>query len=328
MSVVLYHLTHTSNLLDTNGLVYNLFKYGGGFGVCVFFVISGFILPYSMLRGGYSIKNFKSFFIKRIIRIEPVYVASIFLTIYVFYTASELPSEYWKFGDYRVDFTNFLLHFGYLVSFFKNQEWINPVFWSLGVEFQFYLIIGLIFPLLVYKRKLINFLWMSIFILLSWLLFVYFIKGTYLHYGGTALRVMPIFFIGIAIFQFKEKLIDKYSFAILLVVLFYICTTDYKWGDIAGVFFAVISIFLVRNPPKLFLFFGKISFSLYLIHVPLGGIMKLFIREHFESDFVRTLFTFLSILPIIAISYGFYKLIEEPSVIWSKKFRYSGNKDN
>lgn len=191
MSVVLYHVTHANDLLSTDGIVYNLFKSGGGFGVSVFFLISGYVLPYSLDKSEYSIKNYYFFFVKRIRRIEPVFIASIFLTIYVFYAASQLPTEYWKFGDYKVDFTNFVLHIGYFISFFKNQEWINPVFWSLGVEFQYYLIIGLIFPLLVVKRDKLRVFNTVLLILVFWLLFIFFIKNTYLHYGGTVLRVMP-----------------------------------------------------------------------------------------------------------------------------------------
>ena len=323
LAVVLYHSTHNTGLLNPEGVVYNIFKHGGGFGVSVFFVISGYILPYSMQKAKYTLKNYKSFFLKRIARIEPVYIASIIFTIFIFYTCSQLPSEYWKHGDYSVNFTNFILHLGYLVSFFDKQYWINPVFWSLGVEFQFYLIIGLIFPLLVRPNKYITFGLTLFTALLFWWIFEALIKGTYLHYGGTVLRVLPMFYLGIVLFQFQEKIIDKYLFVILLIVLFYLCFPEFKWSDILAVIIALIVIATVKKVNPIFLFLGKISFSLYLIHVPLGGFFILFIKNHFQDDLTRTLMTFLSVIPIIFISYIFYVLIEEPCIKWSKKIRYN-----
>jgi peptidoglycan/LPS O-acetylase OafA/YrhL len=70
LSVVLFHITHTKGFLDPEGIVYNTFRGGGEFGVFVFFVISGYIIPYSMYKSNFKISNFKSFFFKRIIRIE------------------------------------------------------------------------------------------------------------------------------------------------------------------------------------------------------------------------------------------------------------------
>ena len=38
---------------------------------------------------------------------------------------------------------------------YLHTDWFNPVFWTLAIEFQFYLIIGLVFPLLFAKNKII-----------------------------------------------------------------------------------------------------------------------------------------------------------------------------
>tara|TARA_R110002051_G_scaffold313322_3_gene389315 strand:+ start:5713 stop:6759 length:1047 start_codon:yes stop_codon:yes gene_type:complete len=323
LAVVLYHSTHNKGLLDTEGIVYNFFKFGGGFGVSVFFVISGYILPYSMYKSSYKLKNYKAFFFKRITRIEPVYIASIIFTIFVFYTCSQLPIEYWKNGSYNVNFTNFILHLGYLISFFSQQNWINPVFWSLGVEFQFYLIIGLIFPLFMRSNKYVTFSLTLISALFFWWVFEVFIKGSYLHYGGTVLRVLPMFYLGIVLFQFQEKVIDKYLYILLSILLFYLCFIEFKWSDILAVVFALVIIVTVKKAHPVFLFLGKISFSLYLVHVPLGGFFILFIKQHFQDDLTRTIMTFLCVIPIIFVSYIFYVLIEEPCIKWSKKIKYN-----
>src|SRR5690606_29781201 len=114
----------------------------------------------------------------------------------------------------------------------------------------------------------------------------------------------------IVLFQFQEKIIDKYLYFILSFILFYLCFIEFKWGDIIAVIFAIFVIVSVKKIHPAFLFLGKISFSLYLIHVPLGGFFILFIKNHFQDDLTRTLMTFLSVIPIIFISYIFYVLME------------------
>ena len=46
----------------------------GWLGVDVFFVISGFIVPYAMLRAGYTLSAWPTFILKRLIRVEPPYL--------------------------------------------------------------------------------------------------------------------------------------------------------------------------------------------------------------------------------------------------------------
>jgi peptidoglycan/LPS O-acetylase OafA/YrhL len=45
--------------------------HGGFLGVEVFFVISGFIVPYSMVRANYGLSLWPRFMAKRLIRLEP-----------------------------------------------------------------------------------------------------------------------------------------------------------------------------------------------------------------------------------------------------------------
>ena len=46
----------------------------GKYGVEIFFIISGFILPYALHKSNYQVKNYLRFLSKRIIRIEPTYI--------------------------------------------------------------------------------------------------------------------------------------------------------------------------------------------------------------------------------------------------------------
>lgn len=322
LAVVLFHITHTKNFLDPNGIVYNLFKDGGEFGVCVFFVISGFIIPYSMNRGGYQFQDFKPFIFKRIIRIEPVFILSILFTVSMMVLMSKMPEQYWNWGIYKVDFTNFLLHIGYFINFLPNEKWINPVYWTLGIEFQYYVLIGLIFPLFIRKKKSLNALYLFLITVICWGIFLFLMKDTYLRYDSLIFRYFPIFLSGISLFQLKTDRIDKYTFAIFNLLILALCYTEFPPRVIVAILFSLIVLFTMKRSPKFFLFLGKISFSMYLIHIPVETLFTKLIIPHFQDDLSRTILIFLAIIPILAVSWLFYEFVEEPCLRLSKRINY------
>jgi len=62
----------------TDGLIQFVINEGQQ-GVAIFFVVSGFILPYALYNKDYMLKHFWLFLAGRIIRIDPPYWASILL---------------------------------------------------------------------------------------------------------------------------------------------------------------------------------------------------------------------------------------------------------
>ena len=68
LSVTFFHLTGSSGLSE------KIAECGsnGWIGVQIFFVISGFVLPFSINKVGYKITDIWIFLLKRIIRIYPV----------------------------------------------------------------------------------------------------------------------------------------------------------------------------------------------------------------------------------------------------------------
>ena len=130
LAVALFHL---------GGKSLPVLKYGW-LGVQMFFVLSGFIICWSLPQT-YSWKLTGKFISKRLIRIEPPYIISIALAI---------AAHYIFVANYQPDWFNILCHFAYINNF-TNQPYLNPVYWTLGIEFQFYIFIALFFPLLVSK---------------------------------------------------------------------------------------------------------------------------------------------------------------------------------
>src|SRR5258708_27178437 len=108
-------------------------KYGYT-GVYIFFVISGFIIPYSLQRGGYTVRNFGRFMLKRSIRIYPPYLLSIPITLLAL---SRLVHPH-STDVVHVSFQLFLYHPLYLNDLVVGYPWINVVYWTLAIAFQWY----------------------------------------------------------------------------------------------------------------------------------------------------------------------------------------------
>lgn len=136
----------------------------GQTGVHVFFLISGFIITFLLNKSNYKIKNLFRFLLKRSIRIDPPYYIMLLLCV-----------AYFNFMAYHSDKPpNFLLinnlqfvsHILYLIPFTKFPFYMH-VFWTLCIEFQFYILIGLIY--FASKKSLYQYLFLILFSLSSFL---------------------------------------------------------------------------------------------------------------------------------------------------------------
>jgi peptidoglycan/LPS O-acetylase OafA/YrhL len=134
LAVTWFHFTNGNAAFLPPGIL-KLSGVYGWLGVEIFFVISGFIIPYSMWRGHFRLQSdWLTFFKKRVVRIYPAYLLTIALIVFLWHLSSLTPG----FGG---EIPKFLA--GDLIShlFFLNgllgKEWLNPVFWTLAIEFQY-----------------------------------------------------------------------------------------------------------------------------------------------------------------------------------------------
>jgi exopolysaccharide production protein ExoZ len=131
--VVLVHTAHAVNRY-LSGSISSAFAYiadFGGVGVHIFFVISGFIMVYTSFHFKNDPFSAKAFFVRRIIRIYPIYFiyAFAYLLFYHFFAAGKNLSIGQLFGSF------FLLP-GY------SYYIIGPG-WTLAYEVYFYLCFGI-----------------------------------------------------------------------------------------------------------------------------------------------------------------------------------------
>jgi len=279
----------------------------GQLGVEVFFFISGYIIIYSLSKNKYSVKYFFLFLVKRSIRIDPMYILTIFFTLASFWLFSFFPS--FKGKAIPFIFQQFVAHLIYVVPFTK-WPFYNHVFWTLGVEFQFYFIIG-IFYFLSEKP-----LFKVIFILsFSCSCFLPLSNSYYLVSNYAA-----IFGVGISLIEYQNS-----NRVIYMVCFVAGCILIYIHFDLITLLLILTSCaIIILNKRKYFIltFLGKISYSLYLLHplvlLFIGGLFKRFVPYNNHNQLI---ILSMQLSVSISISYLFYILVEKPSLKFSKKLR-------
>lgn len=306
LSVAVQHFSGGGIYLGTSSVItYMLGK--GYLGVDVFFVISGFIIPWSLHQAGHKLTQIPIFLFRRFVRLYPSYVAACVLLIFLWYTSSMIP--WFHGGSPHFTFKQLIAH-ATLTCDFAKQVWLIPVCWTLPVEAQYYCLIGFTFPLLVSKHVALRYITVVLWFLFPWLIPV-------------APYVFPycaLFGFGIVVFMGKKNLIARPMIIILLCMGFIMQGIFKDWpSSIAAL---LTSVFIWRVPTinsRLLIWMGTISYSLYLIHIPIGGrVLNLYERLPHEYS-IKWLGLVLACGVTIAASYIFYIYIERPSHRWARK---------
>jgi len=118
----------------------------GWIGVQLFFVLSGFLITRILLATQESPRYYRSFYVRRMLRIFPLYYAVLFLTFVVWPRIGQLPP------GYAEDQQNQAWMWLYLSNWVQPSGLAGkafPHFWSLAVEEQFYLV----WPALIHRMR-------------------------------------------------------------------------------------------------------------------------------------------------------------------------------
>lgn len=315
LMVCIFHFTNDTTFLPSDTILHLIGKNGWS-GVQLFFLISGFVIPYSLHKVDYSYQNCfylsKRFLARRFIRIEIPYFVSILLVLFVGYLYAISP--YYKGNGFELDFENIFLHLFYLNSFF-DKPFLSSVYWTLGIEFQFYLLMIFIFPLLI--KRSIRF----IFILLFWYGLSFVFADVHLIFG-----YMPYFGLGILLFRNYIKVEKQNYFYFTAILLLSVSLFESRVS-----FFVVLIAFLIVYFKPNFSFWGSaflgtISYSLYLIHLSIGGRMISLTALFTQNIYFRIISVLIIVLICICASYIYYLLIEKPSLNLAKKTHEQKNK--
>src|ERR1041385_3215131 len=114
LAVCWFHMTHGNETFLQPGVLRNSGN-RGYLGVQVFFVISGFIIPWALSRANYKPRYFFIFLLKRIIRLDPPYIVAIILVVFTAFLSSFSPLYHGQ--PFIIDWRQVLWHLGYLNAF-------------------------------------------------------------------------------------------------------------------------------------------------------------------------------------------------------------------
>ena len=278
-------------------------------GVEVFFVISGFIIPHALFRSGYQVNHFFRFFGKRLIRLEPPYLSAVVITVLLWWMSTKSPG----FAGQPMHITpgQAISHLGYMNDLL-GYGWFNPAFWTLAIEFQYYILIGLIAPFLLSEKP-----WVRLITIGS--------------LAGSALIVdqsrfvfhwLFVFLMGTVTFYRRAGFIRQASYFLLLLgcILGAWKISGEPVAIVGGTTSLIIAFARIRA--KLLVFFGTISYSLYLLHVPIGGrVINLSLR-FVESGAIKPFVVLFALALSCAAAFALYWYVERPAQAWSSRIRY------
>jgi exopolysaccharide production protein ExoZ len=301
LGVVLCHYGSTLLLYPRLSTFFNF----GQNGVYVFFLVSGFIIVYSLDASGYKPRQFLRFLLKRSIRIDPSYICIILVTI-LFFNCLSLSKGHGT--DFKAG--QFIAHVFYYIPF-TNYPFYNHVFWTLSVEFQFYLIVGLLYFLSAGK------VFQQIFLIV-------FSSTCFFKFSNSEFLVIsyaPIFALGISLIQFY--LDRSLKNLILPALIFILIVFKFGWLIFLLLFGSSLLIVYFKIVVKPLALLGDISYSLYLTH---GLTLIFFIgigkRLSLDFDHYQLMWLLFEVILAIVVAYIFFILIEKPSMNFSKRISY------
>ncbi len=301
----------------------------GFIGVYIFFVISGFILgmPFAAyyLKGERKV-SIKSYFIRRITRLEPPYIIVMLLV-----TISLVVMGYYSWREILPHFGASIFYMHSLI--FHSWSYINPPVWTLEIEVQFYILAPFLALLLFsIKQKVVRRIGLVSFILILMVLQQYF-KIPHQYTILTILAHIHFFLIGfvlvdIYLTEWSGGITKKPVYNYISILSFAAAIGLWSWDHFLinrilfslALFLLVYSVFRSTWVNRFITFpwitaIGGMCYTIYLIHLP---VIELFIRfsknihltNYFTINFLIQLIILIPIL--LTLSIIFFLLIEKP----------------
>ena len=355
--VVIHHAEQIRSKNDLFNLKSYSFFNNGGLAVTFFFILSGFLITYLLLKEKYNTGDIsiKKFYLRRILRIWPLYYLLIFLgAILVPISISYLDMSY----EMPYSFSEVILYFiffaPFMVNFIFGSHLLQPL-WSIGVEEIFYIFWA---PLLKYLPLSITRI--SVILILFKFFIVYFSHflidyELYIYLlGKLQFESMAVGALGaVWVFNYSEK-INTYTFIfhpvsqiilislilIRLVFFDYLIDHVYIINLIHDTFiFKLILNFaflwliinlslnqksILKLKSRLLNLLGEISYGIYMYHMIIIFAIMLVFEEYLESIdelYATLIFYFLVFSGTIFVSYVSKQYFENYFIHLKSKYR-------
>lgn len=313
--VLMQHTLEYAGFINVYGKgPYNWIANFGQAGVFAFFLVSGFVIPFSLERS----KSSKDFWIKRILRIYPLYLFMFAMTFLAF--------TYIEGRPFERPLLTILGQLVFINSWVRLQDYVGGS-WTLVIEFMWYIslfvwwrvtgginakkllvvaffvavtvsVVAIVFPTRIPLGRL------GMMLACCWGLFVLeYSKGTFtrpqfwLLNGVFAAVCVFLLYVGFGL-RPSERLAEMINFPIVLA----------SWSIGAATFFF---FYLFRNSSlvcnKHLIALGSISYSVYLVHP-----LLLHVLSHYGLDGLPIVA--IGIPATIMVSILTYRYIEQPFI--------------
>jgi peptidoglycan/LPS O-acetylase OafA/YrhL len=319
MSVVVLHL-----LAEPLGAVSSIaaaIAAQGFLGVYVFFVISGFAVATAISKTRMDLATFGRFIARRACRLDPPYWASMVVSVVIAVAATlALGRSATVFPTPKVVLANIF----YLQALLDVPS-IQDVYWTLCFEIQFYLMLVILVAL---KERLTTrlgeILAFNLIFLPPLFYSVLVAKHAVPAPSGACFRDWYAFFAGVAV----QRVLSRRDWIPLGLAVG--SAVVVALGSAKGVTVIVVAAAIVvgnaLNRLGVWLsggaarYLGRISYSLYLTHLPVGGrAANLLTRLTGNRPWPRLMAGLMGVVIAICFAHLFWVLIEKPSIALSHR---------
>jgi peptidoglycan/LPS O-acetylase OafA/YrhL len=323
LTIVIYHWGTSFGQLNLSssypyrsilGAIYN----HGSYAVSIFFVISGLVFSNIYLNQEKS--SFGNFFIKRLARLYPLHILTLFLLVIIQFILFKILGSYqlYTFND----FYHFLLNFFFILGWgLEEGRSFNSPAWTVSFEIVIYFIF--FFSIwLINKFKILAIIFIYGIFLLIDKIAVYDVKDIgFLNSLGMLdwfIDFCRLFFSGVFLFFITKKFKNfKYLILIALIGLFFSFVGNFKLHLFC--FSLVLCFILIDNLKvfdglkKTFQILGNLTYSMYLFHTVTFLIIFLILTIFDKINlFYEDYFFFFYIFFTFAISFYSFKFFEKP----------------
>lgn len=301
LAVVFYHYFYRYDVLyqHDDSVSVNWAQFGN-FGVELFFMVSGFVIFWTLNR----VKAPLDFIVSRFSRLYPTYWVSLVFT-FVVISVFGLAGREVSFIDALGNMLMFQQYFGI--------KHVDGVYWTLTIELTFYFWMFLLYLIDALKKVEFIFIFIVAISVLEALDYLTFSKEIYAIF---IFQYISFFLAGICFYKITHNEETNTTWVILGASLL-ATIAIYSYSDFLFFCFFYVVFYLAASGNFHFLKYkplvllGSVSYPLYLIHQNFGYIV---INMFYEYKWNPWLGIFIAILLSISIAYLITRYIEKPAV--------------
>ena len=335
--LVLHHFKGGLNFNNNFNLdsVFILWIENGSTGVSLFLVLSGYLFCIICGGGEYKIQ-YNKFIYNRILRIFPLLII-IFSCIICINRQNSSPMDILRLITLQFNTGNSYTGWG-------HEYYPSGPIWTIAVEFQFYLLFP--FLMIFLKKYGIKYIFMLILFINIIKFNISILNGGDIYYNlyHTAIGRLDQFLVGIffgylylkdegkSLFLVKNSFISILLLFSCLSSMFFFSKTTIVYSSFSFLLealcwgsFIILYQNLSLNLPQIIDYFfdkmGEISFSVYLLHLPVGLMVQKILNLPVANNISTLCFQWLIIVPIIfLLAFLSYSVVEKPFMSLRKQY--------